>query len=85
MVLDRQQGTLSRYWTATNPFSEFRDLDGYAGFVPSAPYFGRFYDRLVEESARETQQMIAALPVDALKQDHSFKVSYVLRVDIICN
>ena len=78
MVLDRQQGSLSRYWTATNPFSEFRDLNGYAGFVPSAPYFGHFYDRLVEESARETQQMIAALPVDVLKQDHSFKVSYVL-------
>ena len=84
MVLDRQQGTLSRYWKATNPFSEFRDLDGYAGFVPSAPYFGHFYDRLVEESAQETQQMIAALPVDVLKQDHSFKVSYVLRVDIMC-
>ena len=83
MVLDRQQGTLSRYWTATNPFSEFRDLNGYAGFVPSASYFGHFYDRLVEESARETQQMIAALPVDVLKQDHSFKVSYVL--DIVCS
>ena len=80
MVLDRQQGTLSRYWTATNPFSEFRDLDGYAGFIPSAPYFGHFYDKLVEESARETQQMIAALPADVLKQDHSFKVSYVLEL-----
>jgi hypothetical protein len=80
MVLDRQQGTLSRYWTATNPFSDFRDLNGYAGFIPSAQYFGHFYDKLVEESARETQQMIAALPVDVLKQDHSFKVSYVLDI-----
>jgi hypothetical protein len=75
MVLDRStRGSLSQYWTAIKPFSDFRDPDRYAGFVPSATYFGGFYDMLVEESSREIHQMIASLPADVLKQDHSFKV-----------
>lgn len=75
MVLDRStRGSLSQFWTAIKPFSCFGDPDGYAGFVPSAMYFGRFYDMLVEESSREIHQMIASLPADVLKQDHSFKV-----------
>lgn len=55
-------------------FGKFRDCEGYAGFVPSASYFGRFYDMLVEETAAESQQLIASLPADVVKQDHSFKV-----------
>ena len=75
MVLDRStRGSLSQYWTSVKPFSDFGDPDGYAGFVPTAPYFGKFYDMLVEESSREIHQMIASLPADILKQDHSFKV-----------
>ncbi|KAG6379505.1 hypothetical protein JVT61DRAFT_9996 [Boletus reticuloceps] len=74
MVVDRStRGSLSSCWTTTSPFGEFNDRDGYAGFVPRAPYFGHFYDMLVEESAWESQQLIASLPADILKQDHSFK------------
>lgn len=77
MVSDRMRGSLSQYWSTTNGFGEFRDLNGYAGFVPSASYFGHFYDMLVEESTPEIQQLISSLPAEILKQDHSFKVCIV--------
>jgi hypothetical protein len=67
-------GSLSSCWTTASPFGEFRDRDGYAGYIPRAPYFARFYDMLVEESAPASKQLISSLPADILKQDHSFKV-----------
>ncbi|KAG2103734.1 uncharacterized protein F5147DRAFT_808699 [Suillus discolor] len=66
-------GSLSSCWTTASPFGEFGDRDGYAGYIPHAPYFARFYDMLVEESAPASKQLIASLPADILKQDHSFK------------
>ncbi|KAG0702960.1 hypothetical protein DFH29DRAFT_998915 [Suillus ampliporus] len=74
MVSDRSShGSLSSCWTATSPFGDFRAQDGYAGYVPHAPYFTQFYDMLVEESAPAARQLIASLPADIIKQDHSFK------------
>ena len=75
MVLHRsEKGALSTLWAKATPFGVFRDRSGYAGFVPSARYFARFYDMLVEESAPAMRQLIASLPADVIKQDHSFKV-----------
>ena len=75
MVLHRsEQGALSTLWAKATPFGAFHDHGGYAGFVPSARYFARFYDMLVEESAPAMRQLIALLPADVIKQDHSFKV-----------
>jgi hypothetical protein len=57
MVSERSsRGSLSSCWTATSPFGEFGARDGYAGYVPRAPYFARFYDMLVEESAPAARQ-----------------------------
>ena len=75
MVLHRsEKGALSTLWAKATPFGVFHDRSGYAGFVPSARYFARFYDMLVEESAPAMRQLIASLPADIIKQDHSFKV-----------
>ncbi|KAG1729206.1 uncharacterized protein EDB91DRAFT_1060137 [Suillus paluster] len=74
MVSNRSShGSLSSCWTATSPFGDFGAQDGYAGYVLHAPYFARFYDMLVEESAPAARQLIASLPADIIKQDHSFK------------
>jgi hypothetical protein len=75
-------GSLSSCWTTTSPFGEFGDRDGYAGYVPCAPYFARFYDMLVEESTPASKQLIASLPADILKQDHSFKVMCHCSLDL---
>ena len=56
------------------PFGAFGDWNGYAGFVPGARYFAKFYDMLIEESAPAMRQLVSSLPVDVIKQDHSFKV-----------
>ncbi|KAF8130597.1 hypothetical protein EV363DRAFT_1296676 [Boletus edulis] len=61
-----------RFTTIIESFHYHR-FDLLQCFVPRAPYFGHFYDMLVEESAWESQQLIASLPADILKQDHSFK------------
>ena len=75
MVLHQsEKGALSTLWAKATPFGVFHDRSGYAGFVPSARYFARFYDMLVEESAPAMRQLIASLPADIIKQDHSFKV-----------
>lgn len=75
MVLHRSgSGTLSSVWTMTTSFGAFGDQSGYAGFVPSAKYFAKFYDMLIEEAAPAMRQLITSLPADIIKQDHSFKV-----------
>lgn len=58
----------------TTVFGAFGDQSGYAGYVPTAKYFAKFYDMLVEESAPAMCQLIALLPADVIKQNHSFKV-----------
>ena len=75
MVAHNSVGTLG---DCKSPFGEFRDQDGYAGYVPSQGYFGRFYDMMVEAEAPELQQMISSRPAQVLKHDHSFKVFSVL-------
>ena len=87
MVLYRsEKGALSTLWAKATPFGAFHDHSGYAGFVPSARYFVRFYDMLVKESAPSMCQLIASLPADVIKQDHSFKVlsTFVLVVVLLC-
>lgn len=75
MVVHRSRsGTLSSVWTTTAPFGAFGDRNGYAGFVPGARYFAKFYDMLIEESAPAMRQLVSSLPADVIKQDHSFKV-----------
>ena len=61
MVLHQSEsGTLSSIWTMTTLFGPFSDWSGYAGFIPSAKYFAKFYDMLTEESAPSICQLIAA-------------------------
>ncbi|KAF8436854.1 hypothetical protein L210DRAFT_934661 [Boletus edulis BED1] len=67
-------GTLFSIWTTTTPFGAFGDRNGYAGFVPTARYFAKFYDMLVEEFAPAMYQLISLLPADVIKQNHSFKI-----------
>jgi len=87
MVADHSVGSLGDCWTSKKPFGEFSDREGYAGYVPSSGYFGRFYDMMVEDEAPELQQMISSCPASILKHDHSFKVfwaslTFVLRVQV---
>ena len=77
MVADHTVGTLGDCWTSKRPFGEFGDRGGFAGYVPSQGYFGRFYDMMVEAEAPELQQMISSRPANVLKHDHSFKVLFV--------
>ena len=71
MVAHNSVGTLG---DCKSPFGEFRDQDGYAGYVPSQGYFGRFYDMMVEAEAPELQQMISSRPA----QCYDFIVSICL-------
>lgn len=87
MVLHQsEKGALSTLWAKATPFRAFHDHSSYAGFVLSARYFARFSDMLVEESAPSRHQLIASLPADVIKQDHSFKVlsTFVLVVVLLC-
>ena len=60
MVADHTVGMLGDCWTSKRPFGEFGDRGGFAGYVPSQGYFGRFYDMMVEAEAPELQQMISS-------------------------
>ena len=64
-------------------FGTFSDWNGYAGFVPSASYFARLYDMLVEQDSPELKQCIALLPARTLAIDHSFKVCACLPICFI--
>ena len=70
-------GSLGHFLIKTLPFSPFRDRDGYAGFIPSAGYFKRFYDQLIESWSGDMQQHMAMLSARVLSVDHSFKVRLV--------
>jgi hypothetical protein len=74
MIKARKDGILGSFHCKSGPFSTFRDRDGYAGFIPSAPYFRMFYDKMVEADAPELVQLIATLSARVLAMDHSFKV-----------
>lgn len=74
LVLDRFKACPSHFWVKKESFDTFSDLNGYAGFVPSAPYLARFYDMLVERDSPELRQYITLLPARTLAIDHSFKV-----------
>ncbi|KAF9235590.1 hypothetical protein BU15DRAFT_77816 [Melanogaster broomeanus] len=75
MIADQNFGSLAQCWTSRRPFGEFGDCNGYAGFIPSVQYFGRFYDMMVEEEAPQLQQIICSRPANILKHDHTFKIA----------
>lgn len=74
MIRDRKDGILGAFHIKSKPFGRFNDRDGYAGYVPRAPYFCRFYDAMVEADEAEMRQHISMLPAKILAIDHSFKV-----------
>jgi hypothetical protein len=76
LVDDRFKACAPQFWTKKESFGMFSDRAGYAGFIPSASYFARFYDMLVERDAPELKQCIALLPARTLAIDHSFKVRH---------
>lgn len=86
MVAAHSVGSLGDCWTSKCPFGEFSDRDGYAGYVPSAGYFGRFFDMMVETDAPKLQQVICSRPATILKHDHSFKVQsrHLCWIDVLC-
>ncbi|KAF8432539.1 hypothetical protein L210DRAFT_3650237 [Boletus edulis BED1] len=74
LVHDCFKGCPSHFWTKKEGFSTFGDQSGYAGSVPSGPYFAWFYAMLVERDTPKLKQCIALLPACTLAIDHSFKV-----------
>ncbi|KAJ2970826.1 hypothetical protein NUW54_g12644 [Trametes sanguinea] len=55
-------------------FSDWEDLSGYAGFVPTQGYFRSIYNTLIEQHAQEFDQYSAMLPATIICADHSHKV-----------
>ncbi len=55
-------------------FSDWADLSGYAGFVPTQAYFRDVYNALIEKHAAEMDQYSAMLPATIICMDHSHKV-----------
>ena len=56
------------------PFGEWDDLDGYAGFVLSNMYFHGFYDSLIKRYSLQIDQKMAMNPLRKASVDHSHKV-----------
>lgn len=75
MLCDRKLGNMANFFEKVAPFGAFGDRDGYAGFVPSPPYFRMLYDTLIEGWSREMVQRMAMLPARRLAIDESFKVN----------
>ena len=59
---------------AYEPFSEFHNKDGYAGFYPSCWYINTVYMDYMEHICPILDQCVAALTGYVLKWDHSFKI-----------
>ncbi|CDO73771.1 hypothetical protein BN946_scf185015.g99 [Trametes cinnabarina] len=82
MLKERLDGNMSQFMAHVSPFSAFSDRQGYAGFVPTATYFRKFYDTLIESWAPQIQQHISMLSAEILSVDHSFKaMKRLARVD----
>ncbi|BGP42409.1 hypothetical protein JCM10449v2_006414 [Rhodotorula kratochvilovae] len=63
------------------PFSAFDDPQGYAGYVPSAPWFSEFYVKCIESEAPAMEQRASLLSCAIGAIDHSHKiVKYICRV-----
>jgi hypothetical protein len=74
MVYARVQAPLARLLAKFEPFGDFDDRDGYAGFTPSANYFRDFYVNFISSHAGEMDQYTAMLSALLLEIDHSYKV-----------
>ncbi|KAL9536765.1 hypothetical protein MBANPS3_012383, partial [Mucor bainieri] len=55
------------------PFSNFDDPKGYAGYVPSGGYFRTLYTSLIEVLQPKMDKHMMLLDGNVLKGDHSFK------------
>ncbi|KAF8633831.1 hypothetical protein AX17_004351 [Amanita inopinata Kibby_2008] len=74
MIYERAQSGAAQFLPKFEPFGEFGDRDGYAGFVPSPQYFRNFYVRFILSHAQEMDQYTTMLSARLLQIDHSFKV-----------
>ncbi|KAK2467285.1 hypothetical protein APHAL10511_000834 [Amanita phalloides] len=74
-VYERYKRTPQHFWIPKKAFGAFGDRDGYAGYVPTAKYFRRFYDMLIERQAPEMTQLLSLLSGRVLAIDHSFKIT----------
>jgi len=64
------------------PFSEFHDKEGYAGFYPSRWYINTVYMEYMEHICPILDQCISALTGYVLKWDHSFKlVKFMMKLN----
>jgi hypothetical protein len=59
---------------AYEPFSDFHDKDGYAGFYPSRWYINTVYMDYMEHIRPFLDQCVSALTGYIIKWDHSFKL-----------
>jgi len=57
------------------PFSEFTDLKGYAGFIPSSMWFRDIYDQFIESHLPCINQYSAMLTARVCAIDHSHKIT----------
>ena len=57
------------------PFSEFTDSKGYAGFIPSSMWFRDLYDQFIESHLLRINQYSAILTASVCAIDHSHKIT----------
>jgi hypothetical protein len=57
------------------PFSEFTDSKGYAGFIPSSVWFRDLYDQFIESHLPRINQYSAMLTARVCAIDHSHKIT----------
>lgn len=59
----------------TQPFGDFWDVEGYAGFVPSEKYLASMLNRAIEADEADANQHTSCLAPDQLAIDDSHKAS----------
>ncbi|KAI0369360.1 hypothetical protein BV20DRAFT_1113655 [Pilatotrama ljubarskyi] len=74
MIKTRLHLVASRFTALFTEFSDWDDLYGYAGYIPTERFFRNVYDNLIEAHAHEIDQYSAMLPATIICADHSHKV-----------
>ena len=83
LVFARKHATFAKLLPRFQPFGEFSDRDGYAGFIPSPQYFRRVYVQFISSHAHEMDQHTSMLSSRLLQIDHSFKVNFLSYISLL--
>lgn len=66
-------------------FSAFADRNGYAGSPPSVPYLKALFTDIISALRIYIERDIASLPLTFAKGNHTFDVSFLLRIYCVIN